>query len=121
MEPSSTNHVVDLNEFRMRKEQDHVKPLFSPKQIITLEDPKRPGKKIDCYLQVKISVKDKQFLALETVENEEKRELAIVEAIEKNDQLVAVQPIESKEEYEEVVEGMKEALFEQAYTNKKNQ
>ncbi|KOO46236.1 DUF1292 domain-containing protein [Priestia koreensis] len=119
MESSSIHQVVDLEEFRLNKVRDHVEPLFSPKQIITLEDPKLPGKKIDCYLQVKITVKDKQFLALENIENTKKRELSIVEAIEEDHRLVAVQPIQSKEEYNEVVESMQKALFEQAYTNKK--
>lgn len=50
----------------------------------------------------------------------EKCELTIVAAIEDDNELVTVQPIESKKEYKKVMGSMKEAFFGQAYTNKKN-
>jgi hypothetical protein len=102
--------VIDLSQFREKKEAKKIEPLFTEPTLITLGDPEKPEEQVEYLLLVNLVISDKQFLALESMEKEERGTVAVVEAIVEDNVFAGVQAIASEEEYEEVVGIMTKAL-----------
>lgn len=85
-------------------------PLFTEPTMITLGDPENPGLQVRYMLLVNLVMDGKQYLALESLEKGEEGQVAIVEAIVENNQLVGVKAVDTDEEYEQLVGIMMKAL-----------
>lgn len=105
--------VIDLSQFREKKKEEEKKlaePLFTEPTIITLGDPNEEGSQLQYLLLVNIVLNDKQFLALESMEKDDRGQVAIVEAVVENGQFAGVQVVQSEEEFEEVADIITQAL-----------
>jgi hypothetical protein len=107
------DNVIDLSQFREKKQQAEVKaiePFFKEPTIITLGDATDTTKQMQYMLLVNLVVNDKQFLALESMEKEDRGNVAIVEALIVDGEFSGVQVVSSEEEFEEVSRIISEAL-----------
>lgn len=104
--------IIDLSQFRKKKEEQEalVEPIFTEPTIITLGNPEDEQEQMQYLLLVNLVVNNKQFLALESMQKEDRGQVAIVEAIVQDGQFSGVQVVESEEEFEEVMGIMTEAL-----------
>lgn len=104
--------VIDLSQYRKKKEQEAQpqEPLFTEPTMITLGDPENPDLQVRYVLLVNLVMDGKQYLALESLEKGEEGQVAIVEAIVENNQLVGVKAVDTDEEYEQLVGIMTKAL-----------
>lgn len=106
--------VIDLSQFRKKKEEEAVEPFFTDPVIITLGDPQNPELQVNYMLSINLVKEGRQYLALESLQKDDRGEIAIVEATITDGEFTGVKAIETDEEYEELVEIMTKALHTQA-------
>lgn len=108
------DNVIDLSQFREKKQQQievkAIEPFFKEPTIITLGDAADTTKQMQYMLLVNLVINDKQFLALESMEKEDRGNVAIVEALIVDGEFSGVQVVSSEEEFEEVSRIISETL-----------